>query len=177
MKWPLVTRRRYENDLAAVDADRARLRAERDQFAKDRDVQRAVARKAAEQFADLDDRYTATVIVNTCLTEELTAARNRIAEYGDRRTVSDVLVEHDVHRKALANALGDQKYHLNWGELIAEVARLNAAAEAWMADHAAEKKRADQLQERLDDAFGLNTPAVEAGAAWGDRRTDKKGHQ
>ncbi|MFE2073668.1 hypothetical protein [Streptomyces misionensis] len=131
MKWPLVTRRRYENDLAAVDADRARLRVERDQFAKDRDTQRAVARKAAEQFADLDDRYTATVIVNTCLTEELTAAREQLASTDD----------------------------------------------GWQAKYEAEKKRADRLQERLDDALGLNTPAVAAGTAWRDRRTDKKGHQ
>ncbi len=34
MRWPLVSRRRFE----AVGADRERLRGERDQFAKDRDA-------------------------------------------------------------------------------------------------------------------------------------------
>ncbi|MFK0140659.1 hypothetical protein [Streptomyces murinus] len=152
MKWPFVSRRRYD------EAETAR-------------------RQLAARHASLEELYAGASIVNTCVTEELAAARNRIAEYGVRRTVSDVLVEHDVHRKALADALGDQKYHLNWDQLIAEVARLNAAAEAWMADHAAEKKRADRLQARLDDALGLNTHAIVAGAMWRDRRTDKKGHQ
>jgi septal ring factor EnvC (AmiA/AmiB activator) len=54
MKWPLVTRRRHERDLDAVNADRERIRGERDQFAKDRDTQRAVARTAARQFAEAD---------------------------------------------------------------------------------------------------------------------------
>lgn len=40
-------------------------------------------------------------------------------------------------------------------------------------DLAAEKKRADQLQARLDDALGLNTTAVMAGSAWQERRETK----
>lgn len=83
----------------------------------------------------------------------------------------DALEEHDVHRKALADALGDQMRHLNWDQLIADVVRLNKAAHQWMADYEVEKKRADhletgsetgrlkrrlaQLQRRLDDAVGL----------------------
>jgi hypothetical protein len=107
------------------------------------------------------------------LREQHAAARKRLAAYGHRRTVSDVLVEHDVHRKALADTLGDQKRHLNWDQLIAEVGRLNTAAGEWMADHEAEKKRADQLQTRLDYALGLNRAAVEDGKNWQARRTDK----
>jgi septal ring factor EnvC (AmiA/AmiB activator) len=36
-----------------------------------------------------------------------------------------------------------------------------------------EKKRADLLQARLDDAFSLDAPAVAAGAAWQERRETK----
>ncbi|MEX3101196.1 MULTISPECIES: hypothetical protein [unclassified Streptomyces] len=64
MKWPLVFRSR----LDAANADRARLRAERTQFAADRDTHRRIAER-------LTDELAATRIVNTCLTEDLTAAR------------------------------------------------------------------------------------------------------
>lgn len=38
---------------------------------------------------------------------------------------------------------------------------------------AAQKKRADRLQARFDDAVGLDAPAVTAGAAWQERRETK----
>jgi hypothetical protein len=120
------------------------------------------------------EQFIAISIVNDRLTDDLATARKRLAEYGVRRTVADVLEEHDVHRKALADALGEQKRHLNWEQLTAEVARLNGAAEAWMADHAAEKKRADRLQQRLDDALGLNNYRVQDGRMWQHTRTDKE---
>ncbi|MEU3945409.1 hypothetical protein [Streptomyces sp. NPDC029526] len=41
-------------------------------------------------------------------------------------------------------------------------------------DYEAEKRRADRLQERLDSAFGLNTPAVRAGRHWQATRSDRK---
>lgn len=41
----------------------------------------------------------------------------------------------------------------------------------------AETRRADRLQQRLDDALGLNTHAITTGATWQNRRTDKKGNQ
>lgn len=143
MRWPFVSRRRHERELEYANADRERLRGERNQFADDRDAFKAAVETAARQFEEAD--------------EQLAAARKRIAAYGVRRTVSDVLEEHDVHRKALADALGDQKYHLNWDQLIAEVQRLHGACEAWAVDHAAEKRRADlaararaELAQRLD---------------------------
>lgn len=54
MRWPFLSRRRHEAELAAVKADRERLRGERDQFAQDRDAHRAAARTAAEKFVDAD---------------------------------------------------------------------------------------------------------------------------
>jgi hypothetical protein len=136
MRFPLILR-------AWHDADVARLVAERDQLAKD-------LAAAEAELAGVSEKYTDTAIVNNCLTEDLAKARARLAEYGGRRTVSDVLEEHDVHRKALANALGDQLLHLNWDQLIDQVVRLNKAAHAWKADYEAEKKRADRLTSHLD---------------------------
>lgn len=48
------------------------------------------------------------------------------------------------------------------------------AAARILAAWSREKKRADRLQQRLDDACGLNYPSVEAGAGWQQRREDKR---
>ncbi|MFI8351239.1 hypothetical protein [Streptomyces sp. NPDC085596] len=169
MKLPFVTRARYEKALAEIDGLRRRVldtEARHDQAEGER-------RRIASQYVSLEEQYTNTVIVNACLTDDLAKAKARLAEYGGRRTVPDVLEEHDVHRKALADTLGDQKLHLNWDQLIAEVARLNGAAVAWMADHDREKRRADGLQKQLDDALGLNTTEVAEGSKWQARRESK----
>ncbi|MFJ4624285.1 hypothetical protein [Streptomyces sp. NPDC088812] len=117
MRWPFVSRRRYE----AVDADRERLRGERDQFAKDRDAYRKAAETAASQFTEADEKYTDACIVNECLTNDLAAARKQVAE----STVTE-----------------------------------------WRARAAAEKRRADQLQKRLDDAVGLGGGRIEDSSPW-----------
>jgi chromosome segregation ATPase len=120
MRFPLIPR-------AWHDADVARLVAERDQLVKD------LAATEAE-LAGVSEKYTDTAIVNDCLTEDLSQARAKLAEYSSRRTTAEVLEEHDVHRKALADALGDQNRHMNWDQLIAETTRLRQAATEWMAD-------------------------------------------
>ncbi|MFE7972964.1 hypothetical protein [Streptomyces shenzhenensis] len=112
----LTTTRRLRAELAAAHAETDRISDERDEANEVAETWHAAARQASELYTDAS-------IVNDHLTEDLTAARKRLAEYGVRRTVSDVLEEHDVHRKALADALGEQKRHLNWDQLIAEVAR------------------------------------------------------
>lgn len=171
--------------LTTTRAARARIRArdERigellqqvDDARRDRDAFKYAAETASE-------KYTDTSIVNECLTEDLAKARTQLAEYNGRRTVSDVLEEHDVHRKAIADALGDQKRHLNWDQLIAEVHGWVKAANAWMADYEAEKKRADHLdkggetgrlrrrvahlEKQLDDATSAGDVGVPAGADW-----------
>ena len=152
--WPLNTRRerQLEAELDAVKADRERIRGERNQFKQDRDTARTAAKTAARQFTEADEKYVDTCIVNEHLTTELTTARERLAEFGGRRTVAEVLEEHDVHRKALADALGDQKRHLNWDQLIGEVGRLAESAIEQMADRVKEKARADSLQVQLDGA-------------------------
>jgi hypothetical protein len=128
-----------------------------------------VSRRWHEHVAE---ELAAVSIVNACLTEDLTKAREQLAEYKGRRTVSDVLVEHDVHRKALAEAI-HAGLHLNWQQLIDTARGTYEGALDWKADFEAEKKRADHLQQRLDQATGLDTAPVAAGAGWQDRREQK----
>jgi hypothetical protein len=130
MRWPLVSRRYHERELEYVKADRERLRGERDQFAKDRDTQQAVARSATRQFTDADEELIATRIVNDCLTRDLAEVRKQLAE---RDT------------------------------------------DGWQAQFEQERKRADRLQRRLDDAVGLKSGGIEDSSQWQPALRDKKG--
>lgn len=168
----LTTTRRLRAELAAAHAESTRLRKERDQLIKDRDAFQAAAATAARQFTETDEKYVDVCLVNACLTDDLTEARARIAEYGIRRTVPEVLEEHDIHRKAIAEAI-KAGLHLNWQQLIDTVRQTYEGATEWRADFEAEKKRADQLQQRLDEACGLNDGRVEDGRHWQHTRSDK----
>ncbi|MEV6833556.1 hypothetical protein AB0N17_03335 [Streptomyces sp. NPDC051133] len=75
MKWPIVSLRRHERELEDLKADRERIRGERDQFAKDRDAQRAVARTATRQFAEADATNRRLAGRNRALAEQLEAAQ------------------------------------------------------------------------------------------------------
>lgn len=147
MRWqlPFVPRRRYERDVAA-------------------EQQRHDA--VAEELA-------APRIVNDCLTEDLNAAKERLAQYGVRRTVSDVLEEHDVHRKVLAEAI-HAGLHLNWQQLIEAARGTYEGAVEWQSDYEAEKKRADHLQRRLDEAVGLKPGRIEDSSRWQPGYRDPK---
>jgi hypothetical protein len=142
LRLPFITRRQYEQtfaELAAVAADRDRIRGERDQFAKDRDAVQAAAQ--------------------------------------DRNL--DTLEEHDVHRKALADALGASQ-HLTWDQLLITALRAREALSECRAEADAERKRADHLetgsetgrlkrrvahlQRQLDDATFLPQDRVEDSA-------------
>ncbi|MGW4493835.1 hypothetical protein [Streptomyces sp. NPDC004376] len=81
MKWLPIFHRTTQDavELDRLRADNTRLRAERDQFAKDRDAQRRIADRIADNYRDLEERYQGTVIVNTCLTDDLAAARKQLA--------------------------------------------------------------------------------------------------
>lgn len=79
-----------------------------------------------------------------------TRATRRIEET-EQRTIN-LQDEHEAHRKALADALGPQKYHLNWDQLIAETARLEAACSEWMADVSKANAERDQLRAAADRA-------------------------
>lgn len=127
--WPFDTRLRAELDavkanLAAVKADRERIRKERNQFLADRDTQKAVARKATEQYADLYDQHAATAIVNNRLTEDLTAVREQFASpaidwpakyEAEKKRADAAVIERDAHAKQ-AYASGNAQLRLS-GEL------------------------------------------------------------
>ncbi|MER6534367.1 hypothetical protein ABT215_11250 [Streptomyces sp900105755] len=147
MQWPLISRRRHEAELARVKADRERIRGERNQFLRDRDTQKAVARKATEQYADLYDQHAATVIVNNHLTEDLTAARKELSE---ERQVSESLAR---QIQGLADRLRGYE-------------SVDGDDESWRSRYEAEKKRADQLQQQLDDAVGLPKNGSQDSSHW-----------
>lgn len=151
MKWPFVSRSRYD----AVNADRARLRGERGQFAEDRDTLRAIAESASEKYND-------ACIVNECLTRDLTAVRKQLAEDGTRRT-ADLAIEHDIYRRNLAATLGEETGDLTWDALIAEVSRRLDA----------NQRRIAHLEKQLDHALGLDREAVRDGRHWQQTRQDK----
>lgn len=71
MRWPFVSRARYE----ALEADRERIRGERDQFLKDRNAAQAATEKAAALFTRADEALAAVSKTNARLTEELAEAR------------------------------------------------------------------------------------------------------
>lgn len=121
MKSRFVTRARMDRELDAV---------------------REAARQEAEQEAA---RYVGKLAEAAAANIRLSGRIKALNGQGKTLTASDVLEQHDVHRKGIADALGDQKYHLNWDQLIAEVASTRKAAIEWMAD-------ATRLNEQLTEA-------------------------
>lgn len=182
--WPFKTRRerQLEEELDAVKADRERIRGERTQFAEDRDAYKAAAETSSRLHVEADEKYVDVSIVNERLTADLTKARERLAEFDGRRTVAEVLDEHDVHRKALADALGEQKRHLNWDALIGEVGGLagvvaelqkrldDAASEPlvgeWRGRARRAEKRVKHLEKELDNACGMPSGGLLDSAPW-----------
>ncbi|KOG21767.1 hypothetical protein [Streptomyces viridochromogenes] len=77
----------------------------------------------------------------------------------------------ELGRRISALTESDPEYA---ARLERRVARLRLAGKRIFAAYGAQKKRADRLQQRLDDACGLNAPAVLAGSGWQSTRHDKK---
>jgi hypothetical protein len=150
MKWPFVSRSRYE----AVEADRERIRGERDQFLKDRKAAQAAAEKASALFTQADEELAATTIVNACLTEDLTKLREQLAA----STAAESALAKQIHEMAQPVEQTDE-----------EMDAINLLIQ----ERDTEKRRADHLQQRLDQATGLDSAPVAAGAGWQERREQK----
>lgn len=90
----------------------------------------------------------------------LAATHLAAGQYTDTDAVLD--------RVRLARLRDAVKYRQRIERLIRTVARYRSALTA-------ETRRADRLQARLDNAVGLDHPAIDAGAQWQTRRTDKPG--
>lgn len=116
---------------------------------------RALYEEQAEKTRDAERDRDASVAVSARtarLHAEADAALTRVN--GRNRRLAELLVDEDrVPRRRL------------------RIARM-AAARLLIA-YVAEKRRADLLQLRLDDAVGLNHPGIREGAGWQRRRQDK----
>lgn len=61
----------------------------------------------------------------------------------------------------------------NAGQLEGRLARALRACARYRADNARLERREQHLQQRLDDAVGLTSPAFDRGTHWQTRRADK----
>lgn len=154
----LTTNRRLRAEVAAAKAETNRLRDERDAAVEEASAYQASAETAARQFVEVDEKYTDTCIVNELLTADLAKAKGKLAEYEGRRTVGEVLEEHDVHRKALAEAL-HAGLHLNWAQLIVLARGTYDGGADFKADYEAEKQRADRAEASLSEASSADIEA------------------
>ncbi|MDX2763364.1 hypothetical protein [Streptomyces europaeiscabiei] len=140
MNWPFVLRSRHNADVAALNADRDRLR----------------------RRAETAEGHAATAVSNRKQVlrqnAELDAANRRLAD----RNI-------ELGRRLSRLGESDPEYA---ARLEKRVARLRQVAARLVAGATAEKRRADLLQGRLDDACGLNSLAVEAGRHWQQNRHD-----
>lgn len=143
MEWPFVSRRRYN----AVNTDRERLRGERDQFLKDRNAFKFTAESATE-------KYTDTAIVNEILTDELTKAREELAEVRAKLAASmdaESALARQIHELAQpVEPTDDEMDAIN--VLIQERDSEKKRADGLQEQVAAATERADLLQAELDDA-------------------------
>ncbi|MFI0236372.1 hypothetical protein [Streptomyces sp. NPDC016845] len=165
MRWPIVSRRRHVQELAAVSADRERLRGERDQFAKDAKASQVAAATTARQFAEADAANIRLNNRNKALQEQADVragiARQRggsLAKLGQRL---DAVASEYAHIDGYAARMENR------------LARALRGCARYRAALAVETHRADKLQGRLDDACGLNTPGVDRGQHWQSTRQDK----
>lgn len=78
----------------------------------------------------------------------------------------------ELGRRISALTEADPEYAARLERRVARL--LKVIARLYARGHA-EKVRADHLQRRLDQALGLDQAAVMAGAAWQERRDDKRG--
>jgi chromosome segregation ATPase len=149
-----VTRRRYEDELAAAKHEirRQRERAE-----------------AAEERAETAEFNREQILQQLASTED---KRRRLARWlADEKTANRRLHDRNLElgRRVSVLAESDLEYAAH---LERRVARLKKVGKRIVAAWAREQRRANHLQERLDGALGLNTPAVRAGRHWQATRTD-----
>lgn len=111
-------------------------------------------------------------------------AKDRDTQRYAAETVARQFAETDAANRRLAGRnleLGNRISKLTeadpeyTAQLERRVARLRTVGKRILAAYSTELKRADRLQARLDDACGLDDPAVTAGRHWQSARHDKKG--
>ena len=141
MRWPLVWRSRHERDLADAKAEITRQRSLREAAEERAETAVFNQQEMARNQGGLLDEHRRVVARNRALCTQLEAAQ--VANGFDRAGAQKTANRIKRLREAVAKARGEV---------------------------ATETHRADQLQSRLDDALGLNHPAVAAGDGWQARR-------
>jgi chromosome segregation ATPase len=136
----LTTSRTARARIRARDERIGELLQQRDTARKERDAFKYAAEQAAE-------KYTDTAIVNDCLTEDLVKVREQLVE---TRQVEGALAR-QIHEMA-------QPVEPT-GEELDEITRLTRELDS-------ERKRADRLQRKYDDAVGLKRSGIEDSGRW-----------
>jgi hypothetical protein len=134
-----------------------RLRTELDAARAETDRQRRRAETA--------EKHAATAVFNRKQVLRQLAEAN-----ADNRRLNGRLLE--LGRRLTALSESDPEYT---AALEARLDRALTACARWMAASWGEARRNKRLQQRLDNACGLNDPAVTAGELWQQRRDDKRG--
>jgi hypothetical protein len=141
VKWPFVWRKTADAELA-VWKKRAGEYLQRAKTAERAAATEASAKRTiAALYADLCDSHGLPMPVDP--------------DCPDRQQAARVMAAFDETQARKA---------------AARIARLQKAVADGRAEAAAERRRADGVQRQLDDALGLNQPAVAAGSGWQDRR-------
>lgn len=150
MKLPLVSRRRHERELEHIKADRERIRGERDQFAEDRDAQRAVARTATRQFSEADAANRRLSARNLELGRRISALAEADPEYaaslerrvarllkvGERLRAAYALEQHRTDKRQALDKDADRKAIEEWERRV-------KAHHAWTSPVDLEKRPVD----------------------------------
>jgi hypothetical protein len=141
VSWPFIWRKTADAELA-VWKERASERLQRAKTAERAAATEASAKRTiAALYADLCDSHGLPMPVDP--------------DYPDRQQAVQAMAAFD---EAQARKAADR------------IARLQKAVARGRVEAASERRRADGLQARLDDAVGLNTPKIAAGSDWQDRR-------
>ena len=126
----------------------------------------AAVKAEADRLRDERDA-TVSTLATAVYNREQVLRQNAEQDATNRRSHGRIL---ELGRRLSAVREADPEYAAS---LERRVARLRLVGVRILAAYAAEKKRADRLQTRLDDACGLDHPAVVEGAARQARRHDK----
>ncbi|MFB8772146.1 hypothetical protein [Streptomyces broussonetiae] len=150
----LTTTRRLRAELAAAKAETDRQRARATQ---------------AEERADTAEFNRGQILTQLAATED---KRRRLARWlAEEKTANRRLHDRTVElgRRLTSLAESDPEYA---AQLEHRVTRLRTVGARVLAAYHRERRRANGLQARLDDALGLNTSGVLAGRNWQATRED-----
>jgi hypothetical protein len=139
--------RRERREIRELNAYVDRLRAQRDKAVRGEETAVSNRQQVLAQYAALDEKYIAVCIVNNHLTEDLVKAAEDLAA---SRRVEGSLVR-QIH--AMAQPVEPSDTFMD---------DLNRV----IAERDAEKRRADRLQRRLNDAVGLASPRPLDSSVW-----------